>query len=142
MESSAQWGRGSGVTDRRVLSLVAVDLVAIVVLIVVGQLSHGDDPFGNPIGLLETALPFLVGWLLVAPLAGTYARRVATSAFEAARLTAVAWIAAANVGLLLRSFEQVPGTTEWPFPLVLTTTGLVLLVGVRVAVATLVFTRE
>ncbi|ELY57769.1 DUF3054 domain-containing protein [Natronolimnohabitans innermongolicus] len=120
--------------DRETLLLGAVDVVLLAALVVVGQLDHGMDPFGEPLAALEAAAPFVIGWLVVAALAGLYARPNASSVPQAARLATLTWLAAANVGLILRQgvFDD---TATWPFPLVITGFGLLLLVGWRVGYA-------
>ncbi|WP_394742010.1 DUF3054 domain-containing protein [Natronococcus roseus] len=121
--------------DREGLALGAVDLALLAAIIVVGQLSHGVDPVGEPLTALETVVPFAVGWLAMAPLAGLYAPGVAASPAHTVRLTTVAWVAAANVGLILRASALFDGGAVWPFPLVMTGFGLLALVGWRGAYA-------
>lgn len=120
--------------DRETLLLGAADVVVVVAFVSVGLVSHGIDPITKPIAALETVAPFVIGWLAVAPLAGVYARRW-TSVPHVARVTAIAWIAAANVGLILRSSPLFDGGTVWPFSLVITGFGLLVLVGWRVGYA-------
>lgn len=136
MNAAVDTGGWSGLTDRRVLGLAALDVLVVAGLVIFGQLSHGTNPLAEPLGSVETVLPFVIGWLVVSPLAGVYARAVVTSVRRSARTTAVAWIAAANVGIILRSSPLFDGTAEWAFPLVITGTGLVALVGWRVLYAT------
>ena len=123
--------------DRETLLLAAGDIGLLVGLVLVGQLSHNVNPIDQPIASLEAIAPFVIGWLAVAALAGLYTQSVASSVSQTVRLTTVTWIAAANVGLLLR--QTVFGdTAAWPFPLVITGFGLLLLVGWRIAVALIV----
>ncbi|MDG5818145.1 DUF3054 domain-containing protein [Natronococcus sp. A-GB7] len=121
--------------DREGLVLGAIDLALLAAIIVVGQLSHGIDPVGEPLTALETVVPFAVGWLAMAPLAGLYAPGVAASLARTVRVTTVAWVAAANVGLILRASSLFDGGAVWPFPLVMTGFGLLALVGWRGAYA-------
>ncbi|AXR77769.1 hypothetical protein AArc1_1435 [Natrarchaeobaculum sulfurireducens] len=120
------------------LVLAIGDLVAIVALIVIGQLSHDIDPVTDPLASLESMVPFLIGWLVISLLAGVYAREIATSVARAARSTTVAWIAAVNVGLIIRSTPLFDGGSGWPFNLVLTGSGLVILLAWRLAYASVV----
>lgn len=135
---STEW---SGSTDPRVLTLAAVDVLAIVALILVGQRSHGIGLLSDPVASVETMIPFVAGWIVASLLAGVYSRDVATSVPRAVRLTAVAWIAAANVGLLLRASDLFTGGAEWPFGLVMTGTGLIVLLGWRIFYAAVVAER-
>lgn len=138
MDTAAR-SSGSGV-DRSVLALGAIDLALLAAIIVVGQLSHGVEPLAEPLVALETVVPFAVGWLAMAPLAGLYAPGVATSLATAVRVTTVAWVAAANVGLIMRASALFDGGASWPFPLVITGFGLLALVGWRGAYAAYVRT--
>ncbi len=110
-----------------------VDLGVLAALVVVGQLSHGVDPITAPLAALETTVPFLVGWLLIAPLSGLYAREALTVPRTALRRTTVGWLAAANVGFVLRSSPAFDGGLAWAFTLVMSATGLVVLAGWRLA---------
>ncbi|WP_254767869.1 DUF3054 domain-containing protein [Salinilacihabitans rarus] len=124
------------VVDRETGVVGAADVGLLVGLIAVGVGSHGTNPLVQPLAALETAIPFLVGWLIAAGLAGVYAERVVRSPATAARVTAVTWLAAANVGFILRSSNAFDGGVTWPFTLVLSGTGLVVLVVWRVGYAT------
>ena len=126
-------GRTEGV-DRTTLALGIGDVGLIAGLLVYGQLSHEANPLAQPLGTVETIAPFVIGWIVVAALAGLYTRSIATPS-QAARLTAVVWFGAANVGLLLRQ-GLFGDSANWPFPLVITGFGFLLLVGWRVGYAT------
>ncbi|WIV66004.1 DUF3054 domain-containing protein [Natrialbaceae archaeon AArc-T1-2] len=113
-----------------------VDVGLLAGLILFGQLSHGLNPIAEPIGALETILPFLIGWIIAAPLAGVYAQAALASPWLGARVTAVGWLAAANVGFVLRSSPAFEGGIAWAFPLVMSGFGLIVLVGWRIGYAT------
>ncbi|MXV60725.1 DUF3054 family protein [Natronorubrum sp. JWXQ-INN-674] len=134
MDSAVQTGGRSQAVDRETLALGVGDVVLLAGLILVGQLSHNVNPIEQPLASLETVAPFVIGWLVIAAIAGTYTRDVASSVTRAARQITVTWIAAANVGLILRTalFGE---TAAPPFPLVITGFGLLLLVGWRVGYA-------
>jgi hypothetical protein len=127
--------------DRRTIALAAGDAALLTGLIVVGQRSHGIDPFTEPLAALETAVPFLTGWFLMAALAGAYAPGVVSSVRRTVRLVTVAWIAAANLGLILRASSLFDGGATGQFPLVITGLGLLALCGWRVAYAAVVGSR-
>ena len=125
----------TGAGDRPPILLAAADVALIAGLLAFGQRQHGIDPIAEPLASLETIVPFAVGWVVAALLAGVYARDVAVTPARAARATAIAWIAAANVGLILRSSPAFEGGTPWPFNLVVTATGLLVLLTWRVGYA-------
>lgn len=127
--------------DRSVVVLAVGDIVALVSLLVVGLLSHDTNPITEPVASLETMAPFLLGWIVLSVLAGIYDRTVATSVARTARLTTVTWFAAANVGLVVRSSPYFDGGVAWPFGLVMTGTGLIIMVGWRVGYAALATKR-
>ncbi|MFC4246571.1 DUF3054 domain-containing protein [Natribaculum luteum] len=124
-----------GVVDRRTLFLGLVDVALVAGLVLVGFLNHGGNPVDAPLDALETMTPFVIGWLVVVPLADIYAPRALSSSTTAARVTALAWLAAVNVGLLLRSSPAFEGGVTWPFNLVMTGTGLVVLLTWRIGYA-------
>lgn len=134
MDTAVRTADQSGAIDRETILLGVGDVALLAGLIVVGQLSHDVNPIEQPLATLEAIAPFVIGWLAVAALAGLYTRPVASSVSQAARLATVTWLATANVGLLLR--QSVFGDTAvWPFPLVITGFGLLLLVGWRIGYA-------
>lgn len=140
MDTAVRTGdRGAGL-DRETLLLGAGDVGLLTGLILFGQQQH--DTLGDPLTSLETVAPFVLGWLAMALLAGIYTRGLSASPIAVARVTTITWIAAANVGLILRTSSYFEGTTTWPFSLVITGFGLLVLVGWRVGYATIVRTRR
>ena len=120
--------RGLGIDIREATPLFLVDVGLLAGLVLVGQLSHGIDPLADPLGALETMAPFVLGWIVIAPIARVYAREVLESPRETLRVTTVGWIAAANVGLILRSSPAFDGSGVWAFNIVMTGLGLVALI--------------
>lgn len=110
---------------RPALSLAAGDLLVIVATIVYGELDHGINPLEEPMLVLDTMIPFLLGWVVLAALLGVYSERARADRRWSLRVTAAAWLGAANVGLILRGSDLFHGNTLWPFPLVITGTVLV-----------------
>ncbi|SFC36049.1 Protein of unknown function [Halobiforma haloterrestris] len=135
MDTATRAGTGRGLFDRDALALGVADLAVLVALILVGQRSHDVNIVTEPLASLETIVPFAIGWIAASILVGLYARGVATTPSRVARLTAVSWIAAANVGFILRGSPVFAGDAPWTFTVVMTGTGLVALVGWRVAYA-------
>lgn len=135
MDTTTTTRTRSTTLDRTSLALAAVDVTLVGGLILFGFVSHGGSPLSDPVGALETIAPFAFGWLVASPLAGVYARAVFESPKRTARLTAVAWIAAANVGFIVRTSGLFQETAVYPFTLVITGFGLIVLVLWRVAYA-------
>lgn len=134
MDTGVRAEGARGTADRTTLLLAVGDVVLLAGLVLVGQLSHGVTPIEQPVTALQTVAPFVLGWLVVAAIAGIYTRGVAASVPRTARTMAVTWIAAANVAFIVRR-GIVGETVQWPFPLVMTGFGLLVLVGWRVAYA-------
>jgi hypothetical protein len=132
MDTAVQTGSRENTLDRRRVIAGVGDLVIITGLVLLGNVEHGGNPIAEPLASLTTAVPFVTGWLAVAALAGVYTR---SDGIDDTRLTAVAWIAAANVGLMIRGSPLFEGGTTWPFPIVITGTVLVALLGWRLGYA-------
>jgi len=115
--------------------LLLGDLAAIVVFAAIGVDHHGGDPLGDPTSVALTAAPFLIGWLLVAFVAGLYTVDAVSSVGRAASWAVPAWIVAALVGQGLRATALFPGNTALTFVLVTILFGGLLLVGFRVVAA-------
>ncbi|MFC5969830.1 DUF3054 domain-containing protein [Halomarina salina] len=110
------------------LGFVVGDLLLIAVFVVSGELSHNVDPLTQTATVVDTAIPFYVGWLLLFPLVGVYAARTRRSLRSAVVRTAGAWVGAAVVGLVLRGTDLFHGNFDVTFLLVATLVGLALLV--------------
>ena len=135
MSTSTAAPRGRIDRSPTTLALALGDLLLIAVFVVAGEFSHGVSLFEQPWIVLDTAIPFYVGWVLVAPLAGVYGTRARASPRRAALLTAGAWTGAALVGQLLRATDLFHGDWAVAFVLVSIGVGLALLVPWRVAVS-------
>lgn len=123
------------VGDRETLGLLLADLAILAVLVTYGYINHGGSPLSEPLGAFETILPFAIGWILLAVLTGVYVRGVFQSPTRVAQLTFVAWLGAANVGLILRSSPLFDGGSAYPFNLIMTAIGVFFLGGWRVGYA-------
>lgn len=115
--------------------IALIDIALIGVFVVVGELSHGISPIESPLRVLDTFVPFLIGWLVASPLVGAYRPRAFRNAKAAAGVVGATWITAALVGQLLRSTALFHGGLALPFVIVSIVVGLVLLVPWRVLVA-------
>lgn len=135
MSETARARSGLVAIDRRTALVAAGDLLLLAALLTVGVIQHGTDPLADPLATVETMAPFVLAWFPVAALAGLYAADTIGSPRRTVRLTTLAWLAAANVGLILRSSPLFDGGAAWPFDLVITGLGLVILVVWRGAIA-------
>lgn len=117
--------------SRTTAGLALGDLAAIATFVVAGEISHGVSPIGQFPTVLDTFAPFLLGWLVVAPLAGVYARGIATRPRTALPLVAWTWVAAALAGQGLRATSLFHGGAALPFVIVSIGVGMSLLVGWR-----------
>jgi hypothetical protein len=121
-------------TSRTAL-LIAGDVAAIGLFVVLGEISHGVDPVAQAGRVADTIAPFLVGWLVVAVAGGLYTADAVRSWRRAVEMTAPAWIAAALIGQGLRATPLFHGDAALPFVVVSILVGLALLVPWRIAVA-------
>lgn len=128
------WPRG--VDRRTLLALAPGDVVAVCAFVALGQHQHfGAPAWELPRRFLLVAGGFLLGWALVAPLLGAYARGVWALPW-AVVVPLAAWLLADAVGVLLRATAVVPGAPSAQFYLVAAVFGGLLLGGWR-ALATL-----
>jgi hypothetical protein len=72
----------------------------------------------NPVDLAVTIAPFLLGWLVAAPLFGAYAPGAAESAKAAVPLALRSWLVAAAIAMGIRATPLVEGGVQLSFVLV------------------------
>jgi hypothetical protein len=108
----------TGVDRDTTLALLPGDVVAVLLFVAMGEVRHHLPPWEFPVRYVLVALPFVAGWLVVAPLAGAYARRARASVPVAVVVTLVAWFVAAAVAMGLRATEPLPGDADRVFYLV------------------------
>ncbi|GAB7017445.1 DUF3054 domain-containing protein [Halostagnicola bangensis] len=135
MSTRTRFGDVAGGFTREGVGLGVVDIALLSGLVTYGHLHHGGNPLANPLGAVEAIVPFLIGWVLVSMLAGLYTRGVYADPARVARYATLCWIAAANLGLIIRSSPLFDGGAAYPFNLVITGTGLVVFVLWRTAFA-------
>ena len=114
--------------DLRTLGLVIGDLVGITLILAIGLLSHDVNPVASADHLFLTALPFLIGWILTAPLVGMYAASIRESLRWTVIGTLSAWVAASFVGGAIRSTAYFHGGAPAIFIAVTIATGLLVLI--------------
>jgi len=116
----------SDLADRPFLAFM--DGAALTLFAYIGRATHGNPEFD--LATVGTALPFLVGWFALAPLAGAYTRQAILSQGDSLKKVVPAWLAAAPAGIALRALYkgEVPPT---PFIVVTMLTTLVIMASWR-----------
>ncbi|XVH31927.1 DUF3054 domain-containing protein [Haloferacaceae archaeon DSL9] len=102
-----------GRLDSAALPLAVGDLLVIVGVLVIGMYQH--QTLGDPGHVAGVLAPFLIGWILIAPLIGAYSPGAAESAKAAVPLAIRSWVPASIVGFALRWTEIFPGGLEITF---------------------------
>lgn len=95
-------------------TLIGGDAIVFIVFALLGRSSHGlvdENPF---LAAIRVALPFFIGWLVVAPWLGLFRRQPPA---QMVGLTLVAWLLALPVGLGLR-WWQLGRSSPFSFALV------------------------
>ena len=105
----------ASVSPRREAATVLLDVGLIGVVFLWGLHTHGTAFTDMPGHAVRTALPFILGWLICAPLAGVYGRRRPQSVRGTLAVTSIAWLGASAVGALLRATAIFPGESPWVF---------------------------
>jgi hypothetical protein len=123
----------------RIAALVVGDLIAFVVFATLGRDTHHEATGFDAIGqTLWTALPFALGWFLVAPWLGAFRRAGAERPLQMLRRTEIAWLASWPVALLLRwAFTPDHHIPPLAFAIVALLANAVILGGWRTAFAAL-----
>ncbi|ADJ15033.1 DUF3054 domain-containing protein [Halalkalicoccus jeotgali] len=122
--------------------VLVVDLAIVAAQLSYGLITHGTDPLADPFYTVETVAPFLLGWLLAAPMLGVYTARVRSSLVETLLSVGLAWIVAALIGVGLRATPWLVGGAPPAFVLVTVATGLATLLPWRVLVVALARLRS
>lgn len=110
------------------------DLLGIVLLVAVGLYSHGTPAWVFPRHAVVTATPFLLAWLLLAPLFGLYNRRALRGYCRTLALLVPGWAAVALLAVVIRGTSLFPGGASRIFALVMTAVGLLVLLPWRLGV--------
>mgnify|MGYP006275044677 FL=1 len=113
--------------------VLAGDLLAISVFVVMGEISH-DYPLLS-VRVLGTYAQFVIGWLVVALPAGVYATDYRRDLTRSTGLVLAAWLGADVVAQGLRSTAFFPGNAALTFGIVAFLVGGVLLLAWRLTFA-------
>lgn len=115
--------------------LAGVDVLLLLTFVVLGEFSHFGVTATAFARVPGTAAPFLLGWVLLAPLAGVYAPDARRSVRAAVVRTAAAWVGTVAVAQSLRATDAFPGDLAPAFVAVSLAVGLALLLPWHVIVA-------
>src|SRR5258706_14648093 len=78
--------------DQRTLALIVGDTLAFLLFAAIGRKSHGEAAGLGVLGEIAwTALPFAIGWFVVAPFLGAFRREGAERPLYMLRRTELAW---------------------------------------------------
>lgn len=105
--------------------LAVGDLIVLALVFTGGALQHNGPDFllANPGYWATTILPFLLGWIVVAPFLGAYSAGAVESAKAAVPLAVRAWVLADAVALALRATPLFHGGVQLVFVAVTLVTG-------------------
>jgi hypothetical protein len=116
---------------RRIIVLAAGDTVAFNAVTAIGLLSHGELTGMAALAEIVTiATPFALGWFAVAPLLGAFRGDVVAQPRHMLSRTALAWLVALPIGLLLWSLVR-QKSVQPAFAIVTFITNLIVLGGWR-----------
>jgi hypothetical protein len=121
--------------------LLAGDLIALFLFVLVGQADHGTIDAGNPLlGALRNVVSLAAPWLVFAWLLRAYPRVADPTLPGFLGRSAIAWVLAVPIGLLIRMVWLGRGGIPIPFLLVTLAAGGLFLLGWRL-IFWLVFLR-
>lgn len=103
------------------------DVTAIVVFVILGEFSHGQNPLTVLGPLLQTLVTFLVGWFAVAVVGGAYAAETHTDRRRAVLVPIILWAFADAIAQALRATALFAGDAAITFYLVALVVGGVLI---------------
>jgi hypothetical protein len=93
-----------GLPAGRTAALVAGDIVTLLVFAAIGRRSHGEAAgLAAIVEVARTAFPFIVGWLVAAPLAGAYDPARTSGLAPMLRATLVGWAGGLLLGAVVRA---------------------------------------
>lgn len=97
--------------------LLPGDLLVLAGVFTAGTVNHNGVEVltTQPLYVLTTILPFLLGWIVAGPLLGAYSSRADDSAHESAVLAVRAWVVGAAIAVLLRASPLFSGGASLTF---------------------------
>ena len=113
---------------RSVIILVIGDLLCFLIFVAFGRSSHGEaSGFAAISQIIVTALPFIAGWFLVSPFVGAFRHKIMAQPRSMVIRTAVAWLLAWPVAMLLRGIFVDHGVPPLSFAIVVLLFNMLLL---------------
>ena len=113
---------------RAVILLVIGDLLCFLIFVAFGRSSHGEaSGFAAILQIIITALPFIAGWFLVSPFVGVFRHKILAQPRSMALRTALAWLLAWPVAMLLRGIFVDHGVPPLSFAIVVLLFNMLLL---------------
>jgi len=116
-------------------ALAVGDVLAVLVFVVVGEITHDVDPIAQTGRVLGTLAPFLIGFAVVAMVGGLYTRDAIRSPKRAVSLIVPAWVGAVLIAQALRATAVFPGGAAVTFAIVSIVVGGSLLLAWRAVAA-------
>ncbi len=115
-----------GADRGHIASLACGDIVSFLVFTIIGINSHKDGLTVTNVVL--TAWPFIVAWFIVSPFVGAFRRELATQPRKMASRTALSWLAAWPLSMLLRGIFVDHGVPPWIFMFIVLVVNMIFLV--------------
>ena len=113
---------------RAVILLVIGDLLCFLIFVAFGRSSHGEaSGFAAILQIITTALPFAASWFLVSPFAGAFRHKILAQPRSMVIRTALAWLLAWPVAMLLRGIFVDHGVPPLSFAIVVLLFNMLLL---------------
>jgi DUF3054 family protein len=104
---------------RAVIMLIIGDILCFLIFAALGRRSHGEaSGFAAIPQIIITALPFIAGWFLVSPFVGAFRHKIMAQPRSMVIRTAVAWLLAWPVAMLLRGIFVDHGVPPISFALI------------------------
>ncbi len=100
---------------KRVVYLVIGDICCFVLFAWLGSTQHATNTSLNLLYYVWVALPFMLGWFLVSPWMGAFRAELATKPRKMLARTALTWLIAWPVAMLIRWLVDYAGGHTIPF---------------------------
>ena len=111
-----------------VILLVIGDILCFLIFVALGRNSHGEaSGFGAIPQIIVTALPFLAGWFLISPFVGAFRHKIMARPKAMVIRTALSWLLAWPVAMLLRGIFVDHGVPPLSFALIVLFVNMALL---------------
>jgi len=111
-----------------IIMLVIGDLICFLIFAALGRNTHGEaSGFAAIPQIILTALPFVAGWFLVSPFVGAFRHKIMSQPRAMAIRTALAWLLAWSVAMLLLGIFVDHGVPPFSFAIVVLLFNMLLL---------------